>query len=280
MSEKKHYHIAIIGGGILGCSIAYLLSYNLVPGTRILLIEQETSPAFHASSRNTGKVHAPFLYDPSKRKLFARSASIGFDMLYDYCQSRHLPFIKDGILEVATDENGIAHLQRYLEWGYSNGLAQDELQYLDKKDVAVLEPNVRCTGAVHCTRDASVNYGEITKSLLADARILGCEVMFGTKVISINSEEHSYFDQSLKGFRGDSVLLPQQEHEYKIRLRLLQMQTLPETKLSAGERSGSIPYFKDGVNVNHSTDAPDRQRQSLVESNGRLLNQCRRRSGS
>lgn len=266
MSEKKHYHIAIVGGGILGCSIAYLLSYNLKPGTRILLIEQETSPAFHASSRNTGKVHAPFLYDPSKRKLFARSASIGFDMLYDYCRSRNLPFIKDGILEVATDENGIAHLQRYLDWGYSNGLTQEELQYLDKKDVATLEPNVRCTGAVHCTKDASVNYGEITKSLLADARILGCEVMFGTKVISINSQEHSYSDQSLKGFRQDSVQQQQElEHEPKIRLKLLQIQTLPEKKFFAGEQSGSIPYLKDWVNVNHSTDTSDRQRQSLVE---------------
>jgi (S)-2-hydroxyglutarate dehydrogenase len=142
LSERKHYHIVIVGGGILGCSIAYLLSYNLRPGTRILLIEQEVFPAFHASSRNTGKVHAPFLYDPLKRKLFAKSASIGFDMLSDYCQSRHLPFIKDGVLEVATDENGIARLNRYLEWGYSNGLSQEELQYLDKQAVAALEPNV------------------------------------------------------------------------------------------------------------------------------------------
>ncbi|MGH9951333.1 MAG: NAD(P)/FAD-dependent oxidoreductase, partial [Nitrososphaeraceae archaeon] len=166
MSERDHYHIAIIGGGILGCSIAYLLSYNLRPGTRVLLIEQETSPAFHASSRNTGKVHAPFLYDPSKRKLFAKAASMGFEMLSDYCQSRHLPFIKDGILEVATSENGIAHLDRYIEWGHSNGLSQHELRYLDKQEVAALEPNVRCTGAIHCTKDASVDYGEITRSLL------------------------------------------------------------------------------------------------------------------
>ena len=182
MSERYHYHIAIIGGGILGCSIAYLLSYNLKPGTRILLVEQETSPGFHASSRNTGKVHAPFLYDPSKRKLFAKAASMGFEMLSDYCQSRHLSFIKDGILEVATSENGIAHLERYMVWGYSNGLSQDELRYLDKQEVATLEPNVRCTGAIHCTKDASVNYGEITRSLLVDARTLGCKVLFGTKV--------------------------------------------------------------------------------------------------
>jgi (S)-2-hydroxyglutarate dehydrogenase len=260
LSEKKHYNIAIIGGGILGCSIAYLLAYNLGVGTRILLIDQESTAGFHASSRNTGKVHAPFLYDPSRKKLFAKSASIGFEMLSDYCQSRHLPFVKDGILEVATDQNGIAHLERYLEWGYSNGLTQRELRYLDKKDVAALEPNVRCTGAVHCTKDASVNYGEITRSLLGDARTLGCEVMFGTKVVSVKSEEHSYFDQSFKGPRQNSI----QRQKHKIRLKLLQIRSGPETTLSGGARLSLIRNVNAEANVIQSTTS-NKQRLSLVE---------------
>jgi L-2-hydroxyglutarate oxidase len=259
LSERYHYHIAIIGGGILGCSIAYLLSYNLKPGTRILLVEQETSPGFHASSRNTGKVHAPFLYDPSKRKLFAKAASMGFEMLSDYCRSRHLPFIKDGILEVATSESGIAHLERYIEWGYSNGLSQDELRYLDKQEVATLEPNVRCTGAIHCTKDASVNYGEITRSLLVDARTLGCEVMFGTKVLSVVSAEHTDFYQGFKGLHHDST----QHQRPKFRLKLLRVRTFSETTSPAGGRRGSFLYSNNETNVTRS--AIDNQKLSLVE---------------
>ncbi len=259
MSERKHYHIVIIGGGILGCSIAYLLSYNLGPRTRILLIEQEASPAYHSSSRNTGKVHAPFLYDPSKKKLFARSASIGFEMLSDYCKSRHLPFIKDGILEVATDENGIDHLHRYLEWGYSNGLSQEELRYLDKQEVAALEPNVRCTGAIFCTKDASVNYGEITRSLLSDARNLGCEVMFGTKVVSVKSEEYSYLDQGFESLHQGSI----QRHHHKVRLQLLQTCRIPETRMPDGVGLGSFPDVKAEANITRSTS--DKQRLSFIE---------------
>lgn len=259
MSERNHYHIAIIGGGILGCSIAYLLSYNLRPGTRILLIEQETSPAFHASSRNTGKVHAPFLYDPSKRKLFAKAASMGFEMLSDYCQSRDLPFIKDGILEVATSENGIAHLERYIEWGHSNGLGQHELRYLDKQEVAALEPNVRCTGAIYCTKDASVDYGEITRSLLVDARILGCEVMFGTRVLSVVSAEHSDFDHGFEGLHQDSI---QHQHP-KVQLKLLRKRSFSETTSPADVRPGSLPDINFQANVTHSP--ADNQRLSLVE---------------
>jgi L-2-hydroxyglutarate oxidase len=261
LDGRGHYHIVIIGGGILGCSIAYLLTYNLGPGTRILLVEQEISPAFHASSRNTGKVHAPFLYDPSKRKLFARSASIGFDMLSDYCQSRHLPFIKDGILEVATDENGKAHLDRYLEWGYSNGLTREELQYLDKQEVAALEPNVKCTGAIHCTKDASVNFGEITRCLLTDAQNLGCNVMLGAKLVSIKSGEDLYFDQNISNLRHDSI---QQQHRHNIWLKLLKTWTVPESTLSAmvNPRTFLNADVKTGITQSTTTD---KQRSSYVE---------------
>jgi (S)-2-hydroxyglutarate dehydrogenase len=272
LSERKHYQIVIIGGGILGCSIAYLLSYNLRPGTRILLVEQEISPAFHASSRNTGKVHAPFLYDPSKRKMFARSASIGFDMLSDYCQTRHLPFIKDGILEVATDESGIAHLNRYLSWGYSNGLSREELKYLNKQEVATLEPNVRCTGAIHCSKDASVNYGEITRCLLTDAQNLGCDIMLGTKLVSIKSGEHLYFDHAISNLRLDSIQHQQQQprHHHNIRLKLLKTSTVSEITLSADLNPGSFLNTDVKADIAQSTTA-DKQRLSYFELSAEYL---------
>lgn len=264
MNERKHYHVVIVGGGILGCSIAYLLSYNLGSGVRILLIEQESSPAFHASSRNTGKVHAPFLYDPSKRKLFARSASLGFDMLSDYCHARDLPFIKDGVLEVATEEDGIPHLHRYLEWGYSNGLHRDELRYLDRNEVSTLEPNVRCKGAIHCTRDASVSYGKIASSLLTDAQNLGCEVMFATKVVSLKSREYSYSDKSYEKNEQGST---DNQHNHAIRLKLVQTSKVPSsspppppapTALPSGVRTGSADSF-----IKHLQS--DKQMQSVSE---------------
>jgi L-2-hydroxyglutarate oxidase LhgO len=269
LNERKHYHVVIVGGGILGCSIAYLLSYNLGSGIRILLIEQESSPAFHASSRNTGKVHAPFLYDPSKRKLFARAASLGFDMLSDYCQARDLPFIKDGVLEVATEEDGIPHLHRYLEWGYSNGLHHDELRYLDRQEVATLEPNVRCKGAIHCTRDASVSYGKIASSLLTDAQNLGCEVMFATKVVSLKSREHAYSDKSYEKHERGSA---DNQHNLVIRLKLVQTYKVPSlsqppppppTELPSGVRTGSFNYPIADSFIKHLPS--DKQMQSVSE---------------
>ena len=69
------YDIVIIGGGILGTSISYFLSF-LNKSKKIAVIEQADKVAAHTSGRNTGKVHAPYLYNPEKKKLFATSITL------------------------------------------------------------------------------------------------------------------------------------------------------------------------------------------------------------
>jgi len=118
LNAQDHFNIAIIGGGILGTSIAYFLASSSAPqsSNNILLIEQEQNVSFHASARNTGKVHAPFLYDPIKKKLFAKAAFLGFNMLKEYCSLKSLHFKQDGVLEVPTYDKAIERLNKYLEW--------------------------------------------------------------------------------------------------------------------------------------------------------------------
>lgn len=180
------YRVAVIGGGVLGTSIAYFLAGQARDPASVVLIEQEDGVARHASSRNTGKVHAPFLYDPARKKLFAKAASMGFDMWQKFAQEKGLLFKQDGVLEVATDERGVDRLHRYMEWGEANGLEKHELRFLDKGEAALLEPNVRCESAVYCTKDGSVDYGTLTYALLRDLQSSGCTVLFGHKVRHIS----------------------------------------------------------------------------------------------
>lgn len=173
--QQLHYDVAVIGGGILGCSIAYFLAS--FSNASVVVIEQENNFGVHASRRNTGKVHAPFLYDPAKRTFTAKVALKGFDMLKKYCKANHLPFKEDGVMEVATSEGQIDILHRYLEWGYKNGLTEDQLKFLAKEEVAKVEPNVSCYSAIVCFRDASTDYELVTKQLAYDAQKFGCRVM-------------------------------------------------------------------------------------------------------
>ncbi|MGA9149452.1 MAG: FAD-dependent oxidoreductase [Candidatus Nitrosopolaris sp.] len=187
MNTEDQVNIAIIGGGILGTSIAYFLASSSAPqsSNSILLIEQEQKVSYHASARNTGKVHAPFLYDPIKKRLFAKAAFVGFNMLKEYCSLKSLPFKQDGVLEVATYDKAIDRLHKYVEWGYSNGLQENEIQFLEKEEVQNLEPNVRCLAGIHCLRDGSIDYGVVTKELMEDAKRFGCNLVTGSKVIRI-----------------------------------------------------------------------------------------------
>jgi L-2-hydroxyglutarate oxidase len=186
------FQVAVIGGGVLGTSIAYFLSAHTADPESVVLIEQEKNIAQHTSSRNTGKVHAPFLYDPTTKKTLAKAASLGYEMWQEYAESKKLVFKRDGVLEVALDDSGIARLHKYMEWGQANGLKENELKLLDRKEVAELEPNVRCESALYCSKDASVDYGSLSGALLEDLRSFGCKLALGAKVESVSPSDGRY----------------------------------------------------------------------------------------
>ena len=191
--------VAIIGGGVLGTSIAYFLSGHAKNPESVVLVEKEKNIAQHTSGRNTGKVHAPFLYDPAKKKTFAKAASLGYEMWQKYADRKGLPFKRDGVLEVALDDKGVDRLQQYMEWGKANGLSRTELKLLDKGEVAKIEPNVRCTSAIYCSKDASVNYGALALALLQDLQSFGCKLILGNKAVKISYDKGTYSIATSKG---------------------------------------------------------------------------------
>ena len=186
---EKECDVLIIGGGILGISLAYFLSS--LTDNRIFIIEKEKYVGLHSSSRNTGKVHAPFLYDPVKKENFAKTAYLGYNMLLKYCNIKNIPFNEDGVLEVASQDKDMAILSKYKKWGLDNGLTEKEIMILDKNEVKLLEPNVNCSGAILCTRDASVNYGNIVKNLYNDANKFG-SIFFLNYVFSKIKKDNSF----------------------------------------------------------------------------------------
>ncbi|MDQ3869600.1 MAG: FAD-dependent oxidoreductase [Thermoproteota archaeon] len=207
---QDFYNIAIIGGGILGASLAYFLTS--VSDSKIILIEQEKDVAVHTSSRNTGKVHAPFIYDPVKKKIFAKAASLGYEMWQAYSHYKKILFKQDGVLEVATDQIGINILHKYMEWGEANGLRREQdFKFLDRNETKEIEPNVRCSSAIYCSKDASVDYGSLTKNLIQDCKSFGCTVLLGNRVKRIS---HSTVNKTL-------TLILEQENEKKINTEFL-----------------------------------------------------------
>lgn len=183
-----NFDLVIIGGGILGTSLSFFLSH-LNKSKQIAVIEQAHNVAFHTSGRNTGKVHAPYLYNPEKKKMFAKAAYHGYDMWKEYSQLKNLPFKEDGVIEVSKDKKGTKVLEKYLKWGIENGLHEEEIKLLTKSELKKIEPEIKCNAALCVYRDASTNFATFTKSLMNDSKENGIKFLLDTKVTDIKNEE-------------------------------------------------------------------------------------------
>ena len=182
------FDIIIIGGGILGTSISYFLSF-LNKSKKIAVIEQASKVAFHTSGRNTGKVHAPYLYNPDKKKLFAKAAFQGYEMWEEYSKLKNLPFKKDGVIEVALNKKDIKVLEKYLKWGKQNGLKDKDIKLLNKDEIKKIEPEIKCEAALYVYRDGSADYSIFTDSIMKDSIKNGTELILDTKVTNIKKQD-------------------------------------------------------------------------------------------
>ncbi|WP_394352576.1 FAD-dependent oxidoreductase, partial [Candidatus Nitrosotalea sp. FS] len=60
---------------------------------------------------------------------------------------------------------------------------------LDGTDVKKQEPEVSCQKAIYCKKDASVDYGVLTKNIMEDAKQSGATFLLDTRAESITDKK-------------------------------------------------------------------------------------------
>ena len=85
---KKSYDFLIIGGGIIGFSIAREIKKRR-PDVSCAILEKETDCGLHTSGRNSGVLHAGF--DHTAESLKARFSKVGNQLLKEYCKEKNIP---------------------------------------------------------------------------------------------------------------------------------------------------------------------------------------------
>ncbi|MEK6987970.1 MAG: FAD-dependent oxidoreductase [Candidatus Thermoplasmatota archaeon] len=211
------FDVTIVGGGILGTSMAYWLA-NRYEG-RIAVIERERRVAQHTSRRNTGVIHRPFYLDPENRKVFARSAQTAYGMWKVYAAERGLPWRRVGTFEVATQPWMVEKLEKYVRWGPENGMAPEELELLTPEEVRRYEPNVRCYGAIWSKTDTAVDYEVYTESLKADAERAGATFVTGAEVESVRPVAGELLELQVRNpGRGDERVSMDSKDRIRVRL--------------------------------------------------------------
>lgn len=181
----ENYDMAIVGGGILGSSVAYWLSELF--DARIVILEKNPEVGMASSSRNTGVLHRPFYLDPARRKKFAVAANLGYQMWREIASIEQLPWKPYGTIELATKPDQLATLKNYVRWGIDNGMEESELELLETpRQVEKEEPHVRSEGALVCKTDTSVNFDSFTRYMERHAQQNGVKFLMERKVTDVD----------------------------------------------------------------------------------------------
>ena len=170
--------ILIVGGGIMGISIARELNARL-PDAHITLIEKESTAACHASGRNSGVLHAGFYYTADSLK--ARFTAEGNKLLTDYCLRHGLAINQCGKIVVARDENELKGIFELKQRGDQNGV---KLEVIDEKDLEEMEPNARTfSKALYSPATSVVKPKEVVEHLASDLQRKKVNILFNEKFI-------------------------------------------------------------------------------------------------
>ena len=146
------FRIGIIGGGIVGLSIAYKVSQKY-PQAQVILFEKENKLAEHQTGRNSGVIHSGIYYKPGSLK--AKTCRDGKQQLEAFCAQHNVAFETCGKVIVALNEAEKQSLYNIYQRGQEN---QVNCRLITQSELKEIEPHVNGIEAIHVKETGIVDY--------------------------------------------------------------------------------------------------------------------------
>jgi glycine/D-amino acid oxidase-like deaminating enzyme len=170
--------VVVIGGGVIGCAVAYYLAKK---GARVTLIEESVIGS-GASSANSGAIAmatkkpglALDMAMASQRLYPALGSELGMDMEYSV----------QGNLIVAESETEAIYLEKLSVEQQSAGVPAEMISMARCKELNPLLDGVIVAG-LYCATDAQVNPFKVTQAYARAAQNAGARLVSGTRVSGI-----------------------------------------------------------------------------------------------
>ncbi len=156
----KKFDFAIIGGGIVGLTIAdSLLKKN--KQTKIAIFEKEDKLALHSSGRNSGVLHAGFYYSADSLK--AKFTRDGNFAMKKFCVDNKLKINYSKKVVVAKNKEEDSTIYELYNRGIKNNV---DVKIIDKNELKKIDNNVKTYDvSLYSPNTATVDPIEICKKL-------------------------------------------------------------------------------------------------------------------
>jgi sarcosine oxidase subunit beta len=176
--EIEKADVLIIGGGIMGCSLAYHLAKVK---KRVILLEKSHVGA-EASGRNAGGVRQQ-LRDPAELPLAMKSVEMWLGLSEEL--SYNVEYRRVGNLMIAQNREQLEAFEKRVKREKEAGL---DVKMVTPEEVCQLVPSIvkgEITGGTYCSTDGTANPIRTTFAFARAAKAAGAKIYTYTEVLGI-----------------------------------------------------------------------------------------------
>jgi len=176
----RTWDVAVVGAGIVGCSIAREVKLRQ-PGKSVVLLEKESRAGMHTSSRNSGVIHSGVNQKPGSLK--AVMCVRGSALLRDFCKKSGIPVREVGTVVLARNDLESATIRELERRANANGVQGARI--VDENGLKQIEPYAVAREALVSPTGAIVDAGRLVSGMAADAAKNGVSLVFDARVEGI-----------------------------------------------------------------------------------------------
>jgi len=196
----KNFHVAIIGAGVIGSSIAWELSkYDL----DVVVFEKGSDVASGTSKANSGVIHSGINSPNSSMK--ARFCVEGNKMFQHLSDSLGFSIKWVGKYVIAKNKEESKELIKLKKVGFNNGVSGLEIK--DREEVKKKEPNINCYRALWVPSAAIILPYEFNIALAENAAINNVTFLLETKVKDIKRINETFKIKTNNGEFQSKILV-------------------------------------------------------------------------
>ncbi len=195
-NKNPNKTIGIIGGGIVGLSVAWQLSKRLKEKDyAFFLLEKEKELAFHQTGHNSGVLHSGIYYKPNS--LRASNCHTGRTAMVDFCNKYHIPHDVCGKVIVATQKSEFQQLEKI----YANGLANKttDIRWINTEEIKAIEPYCHGLKGIWVGSSGIVDYRAAANKMGELFEANGGIIHKNCEALEINEAENIKVIKSSKG---------------------------------------------------------------------------------